>query len=595
MKPLALFAAALTLLVATGSASALTNRLKDNPSPYLALHADDLVAWQEWNPQTLALAKKQNKLIFLSLGYFSCQVCHKMQREALRDPVFARFLNAYFIPVLVDREIMTALDYELQAYAMQTQGLSGWPLNIVLTPEGHPLTAVFYQSPKQLLQSVSYQQLRWEREGKTILADARAATDVRLAYTPKPVRVTPVVARKYRDQFLLEVFEHADTYRGGFGSDSKYPMAPQLDTLLELQRREPDPRLEKYLRIWLDWMADQGLYDHVGGGFFRYSSDAEWRSPHCEKMLGDNALLAMIYLKAADIFNQPRYRRIAFGTLDFIVAGMQDSKTGGFMASTSALDEQHRPGAYYQWNKDELKRLLDAAEYSAVARVWGIEQRAPLAYGYLPMNRLAPDAGEAAKLESAYRKLAEARKQRTLVRDVKLLASLNGLALQAFSQAARIEPRYAATARKLRDFAVGTLWQNGELAKAMSKGRLIARGELEDYAFLASGLVAYAELDNGKQDLLVARELMAAAWRDFRTANGWKAQKRSLLAGSPYLALVDDGPTPSPSAMLIGASLRAGDAALATQGQKALERGHEILDSGVFWHATQVKLMQPAK
>lgn len=595
MKPLSLFFSALLLFMAASSAHALGNQLKDNASPYLALHADDLVAWQEWNPQTLALAKKQNKLIFLSLGYFSCQGCHKMQREALRDPAFARFLNAHFIPVLVDREIMTALDHELQVYALQTQGLSGWPLNIILTPEGHPLTAVFYQSPQQMLQSVSYQQLRWKREGKTILADARAATDVRLAYTPRAVRVTPVVARKYRDKFLSEVFEQADTWRGGFGNDAKYPMAPQLDTLLELQRREPDPRLGKYLQTWLDWMAEQGLYDHVGGGFFRYSSNSEWRSPHYEKMLGDNALLAMIYLKAADIFNQPRYRRVAFATLDFMVAEMHDRDTGGFMASLSAVDEQHRPGAYYQWSKDELKRLLDAAEYGAVARVWGIEQRAPLAYGYLPMNRLAPTASEAPLLDSAYRKLSEARKKRTLLRDEKLLASLNGLALQAFSRAARIEPRYAATARQLRDFTVNTLWQNGELAKAMSKGKLIARGELEDYAFLASGLLAYAELNNGKQDLPVARELTAAAWRDFHTANGWKTQKRSLLAGKPYLVLVEDGATPSPPAMLIGASLQSGDTGLAAQGQKALEMGHEILDGTVFWHATQVKLMQPAK
>lgn len=592
MKPLALFVAALTLLVATGSAHALANRLKDNSSPYLALHAGDAVAWQEWNQQTLALAKKQNKLIFLSLGYFSCQGCHKMQMEALGKGEFADFLNARFIPVLVDREIMTALDYELQAYALQTQGLSGWPLNIVLTPEGHPLAAVFYQSPQQLLQSVSYQQLRWEREGKTLLADARAATDVRLASQPKSVRITPLVARKYRDQFLLEVFEHADTWRGGFGNDSKYPMAPQLDTLLELQRREPNPQLEKYLRTWLDWMADQGLYDHVGGGFFRYSSDAEWRSPHYEKMLGDNALLAMIYLKAADLFNQPRYRRIAHATLDFMVAEMQDRKSGGFVSSLSAVDEQHRPGAYYQWSKDELKRLLDAAEYSAVARVWGIEQRAPLAYGYLPMNRLAPDAGEVAKLESAYRKLAEARKQRKLMRDSKLLASLNGLALQAFSMAAQSEP-HAATARQLRDFAVNTLWQNGQLAKGVSKGKRIAQGELEDYAYLAAGLLAYAEQGGGEQDRRTARELMNVAWRDFHTGEGWKAQKRSLLAGRPYLALVDDGPTPSPSAMLIAASLGSRDATLAAQGRKALEWGHEILDSGVFWHATQVKLMQP--
>ena len=202
-----------TLLIAT-PVYALSNRLAHHPSPYLALHANDAVAWQEWTPQTLALAKKQNKLIFLSLGYFSCQGCHKMQKEALGKGEFADFLNRHVIPVLVDRELLTALDGELQAYALRTQGLSGWPLNVILTPEGHPLQAIFYESPQQLLHSASYLQSRWAAEGKAMLADARAAVDVQLAYTPRPLRITPAVAGKFRNQFLLEVFDQADTYRG---------------------------------------------------------------------------------------------------------------------------------------------------------------------------------------------------------------------------------------------------------------------------------------------------------------------------------------------------------------------------------------------
>lgn len=273
----------ITALLTAAPAHALGNRLANHPSPYLALHANDAVAWQEWTPQTLALAKKQNKLIFLSLGYFSCQGCHKMKKEALGNGEFADFLNRHFIPMLVDRELLTALDSELQTYALHTQGLSGWPLNVILTPEGHPLQAIFYESPQQLLHSASYLQSRWAGDGKAMLADARAAADVQLAYTPRPVRITPAVAGKFRNQFLLEVFDQADTYRGGFGNGAKYPMAPQLDALLELYRREPDPRLGSYLRTWLDAMAGPGLYDPVGGGFFRYSTDAEWRSPHCEK------------------------------------------------------------------------------------------------------------------------------------------------------------------------------------------------------------------------------------------------------------------------------------------------------------------------
>lgn len=579
-------------LLAAAPSHALGNRLANHPSPYLALHAGDAVAWQEWTPQTLALAKQQNKLIFLSLGYFSCQGCHKMQIEALGKGEFADFLNRHFIPVLVDRELLTALDNELQAYALQTQGLSGWPLNVILTPEGHPLRAIFYESPQQMLASASYLQSRWAKESKALLADARAAADVKLAYTPRPARITPAVAGKFRNRFLLEIFDQADTYRGGFGNGAKYPMAPQLDALLELYRREPDPRLDGYLRTWLDAMAAPGLYDPVGGGFFRYSTDAEWRSPHCEKMLGDNAQLALIYLKAADLFKQPRYRRIAHGTLDFMLARMQD-KRGGLVASLSSVDDRHRPCGAYLWRKETLQQVLDGDEYRAVAKIWALEELPRQDDGYLPVHRLEPDAGEAEALQSAYRKLAAAGQQRTPARDDKRVAALNGLALRAFSVAARNEPRYAAAARQLRNFALGRLWQDGTLAKAVRQNRRIGQGELEDHAFLAAGLLAYADLANSEADRRSARAILAVAWRNFYGRHAWKAQKRSLLAANPYQILVEDSATPSPSAMLIGASLQSGDAKLAEQGRQALQWGHEILEGGTFWHATQVVLLQP--
>jgi uncharacterized protein YyaL (SSP411 family) len=218
-----------------------------------------------------------------------------------------------------------------------------------------------------------------------------------------------------------------------------------------------------------------------------------------------------------------------------------------------------------------------------------------MAYGYLPVNRLEPNENEKRTLETIYRKLAEARKKRTLNLDVKLVTSQNGLALQAYSQAAEADPRYAAIAKDLRNFAVNTLWQNGELAKGMSKGRLIAHGELEDYAYLSAGLLTYSKTSGDEESWRIARELMVTAWRNFHTTDGWKAQNKSLLAGSPFHALVEDWATPSPSATLISASLQSGDTELMSQGHKSLEMGHEILNDTVFWHATQVRLLQPAK
>lgn len=592
MKQLVLLTAILLLVMTTATAHALGNQLKDNPSPYLALHADDPVAWQEWNEQTLALARRQNKLIFLSIGYFSCQGCHKLHREALLDPEIARYLNEHYIPVMVDREILTALDDELQTYALQTTGLVGWPLNVFITPEGHPVAIALYETRQKLLQTLSYARKRWDTERDRILKDARAAADVRLAYQPKAVRVTAAVAKKYREKFLGEIFARADLYRGGFGSGSKYPMASQLDTLLELYRQRPGQKLGKFLQIWLDAMADLGLHDHVGGGFFRYTTDSEWQQPHYEKMLYDNAQLASLYLKAAEIFQRPRYRQVAFDTLDFLAAQMRDNKTGGFMASTSAVDEQHRPGAYYQWSKEELKRLLAPQEYAVVARVWDMDRRAALAYGYLPVNRTQPNDAERQTLREVYRKLAQAREKRALNIDDKQVASLNGLAMRAYSEAALLDARYAPLAKGVRDFVLDKLWREGGLAKAFNGGQIIAHGEFDDYTYLSAGFIAYSRLSGDAQDRRIADELATAAWQMFHSTKGWKAQKKSLLAGNPYHQLIEDGVTPSPSAVLIGISLQSEDAALAARGAKALQMGHEVLDNGTFWHAAQVGLLQ---
>lgn len=573
------------------AAEPLANRLRHHPSPYLALHGADPTAWQEWNAETIARARRENKLLFVSIGYFSCHWCHVMQRESYRDPEIARFLNEHFIPVKVDREIHSGLDAELQAFAEATRGQSGWPLNVFITPEGYPLFALLYAPPRDFLETVQRLAARWEREGPQLARLAREAALPEPAPTEAEARFAPALAAIYRTRLVAEALAHADPFRGGFGTANKFPHTPQLAALLDIQALKPDARLAEFLRLTLDQMARLGLYDHVGGGFFRYTVDPDWHIPHFEKMLYDNAQLAVLYLDAARLFGKPDYRRVAFETLDFMLAEMRDADSGAFITSTSAVDAEGREGGVYLWDKAELARLLPPEDYALAGRVWQLSAPAELELGYLPMLKTLPTDAETERLRAIHARLRQVRMQRALPRDDKLLAGLNGLALTAFTRAAAEEARYREPARRLRDFLVGRLITPDGLIKGVAAGKSLGPADLEDYAYVAQGLLAHARLADSGEDRELARRLVTQAWQKFHGPGGFTLEAQPLLARPYRQRLIPDGPSPSPSAVLIRASWELGGKALRTHALKALNTGYDILDQGVFWYASQVGAM----
>jgi uncharacterized protein len=345
---------------------AAANKLAGHPSPYLALHGSDPVAWQEWNADSVARARRENKLLFVSVGYFACHWCHVMQRESYKNPAIAAQLNRDFIPVKVDRELHSGLDDALQTFSAQLNGISGWPLNAFVTPEGFPVYVILYAPPDEFGRLLTQLSGRWQSDKQGIRQLARQAAP-REAPKPASVTLTSALAGRAWQQFLAGVWQEADSLRGGFGEVSKFPMAPQLAALLLQQAQQPEPKLAEFLLLSFDQMAARGLRDHVGGGFFRYTVDPGWETPHFEKMLYDNAHLARLYLDAAQVLRQPRYRQIARETLDFMRGVLQDP-AGGLYASTSAVDEAGREGAYYLWEPAELKQLLPPAVYAAARR-----------------------------------------------------------------------------------------------------------------------------------------------------------------------------------------------------------------------------------
>ena len=589
------FAVAFWGLLSALPVGALENQLAHHPSPYLALHGHDPVAWQEWNAATVQRARKEGKLLFVSIGYFSCHWCHVMQRESYKNVEIAKLLNTYFIPVKVDREINGALDTELQAFAEATRGQAGWPLNIFITPEGYPLTALLYAPPQDFLQYLTRLSTRWQQESPALAQAAKAAAQEIPSEQVQDAKFAPQIALIYQQRLVNEALSQADLFRGGFGSANKFPQSPQMAALLEIQRQAPNPKLAEFLRLTLDRMANLGLYDHIGGGFFRYTVDPDWLMPHFEKMLYDNAQLASLYLQAAKVLQQPVYRDIALRTLDFMLADMREPSSGAFITSLSAIDTQDREGGVYLWDKMTLKKLLAPDEIKLIAKFWELARPAEFELGYLPLHHTQPTKAEQVRLSIIYAKLKIARAKRIPPKDDKQLAGLNGLTLIALAEGAAVDPRFRPAAKQVRDFLAAKLITKEGLLKGMAQGANLGLADLEDYAYVSAGLNAYAHLVQSEPDRDMARQLAILAWQKFHTSRGWQLEQQPLLARPYFQRIVPDGASYSPAALLIKTSWALGGKELRTYALGALNSGYAILDQGAFWYASQIDAMNFVK
>ncbi len=570
---------------------ALRNQLAQHPSPYLAQHGSDPVAWQEWNAETLARAKREKKLLFVSVGYFACHWCHVMQRESYKNPQIAARLNRDFIPVKVDRELNTGLDDALQVFSEKLLRIAGWPLNAFVTPEGYPVYVVLYAPPDEFRGVLEKLSDRWRADRTGIEQLARKAHVDPPA--PRAQRMDRQAIQQWENAFLKQVRTEWDELRGGFGQVSKFPMNPQLILLLELASNARDAELTAFLRLTLDQMRAKGLRDHVGGGFFRYTIDPGWETPHFEKMLYDNAQLALLYLRAAEVFDAPAYRETAFTTLDFMLETLQDPD-GGLQTSVSAVDRTGREGAAYLWHKTSLQKILTAAEFNAARRVWRLDAPPPFEFGHLPAEWVEPAAAERSRLDSAMKKMKKVRAVMIQPKDDKRNAGLNGIALSALSAAMRQNPEYAKAASSLAHFIATRLSGKDGLVKSAVKGRRIGGAELEDYAYVVTGLLDYADAAGSTPARILAVRLAHQAWQLFYTEKGWRREAEPLLKTALPEAILPDGAVPSPSAMLVAASLRADDAALAFKARQALAWLSPAMARDPFAYATQIRAYRQA-
>ena len=585
----------------------MQNVLKNHASPYLALHGSDPVKWQEWNKETVARAKKEGKLLYVSSGYFSCHWCHVMQRESYKNKEVAKLLNKYFIPVKVDREINSALDSHLIDFVERTQGRAGWPLNAFITPEGYPLVGMTYVPTKNFIEILNNLKTRWKNEKPLLEEIARSATnELSPAIVNASENIAPGLSKEYVKRFLVQVNTRADTMSGGFGEQNKFPSYPQLSLMLAAYEDNPEKDLKQFILLSLSKMVSQGLYDQLGGGFFRYTVDPLWQIPHFEKMLYDNALLASLYLDAARIFKNKKFTSVAKNTLDFLLDVFR-SKQGAYIASLSALDDKGIEGGYYLWQRSELEKILNKNELKLVELMWQLEGAAELEAGHHLVEVMSvAEAAEMLKLSSAKankyflsakKKMLAARNKRHIPRDDKLLGAWNGLALSAFAKAAIQfkDKRYAAAAKEIKNYIHNNLWVNGVLVRAVKNNKVLGAAGLEDYAYVSQGLLDWIKVSKNKDDQKWLDTLIEQAWNHFYTKEGWKLSENSLLKYGQSEAVISDGVLPSASSTIVDVSLQIAKQSnkpeLKIKALKALNIGQQNIIEQPFWYASQIKTL----
>ena len=542
----------------------MPNELANETSPYLLQHADNPVDWLPWNEASLALARDEDKPILLSVGYSACHWCHVMAHESFEDEPTARLMNELYVNIKVDREERPDIDKIYQtAHQLATRSAGGWPLTVFLTPEQLPiLTGTYFSRPvfQQVLTRVEgyYRGNREQAHARgdalrTALASIDVAGDPAAELGPAPLDA----ARERLGQTF-------DAQYGGFGGAPKFPHPNHVATLLRAWRRgaagngqECDDDALRMATYTLSRMAEGGLYDHLAGGFFRYSVDQRWEVPHFEKMLYDNAELLGVLADAHAATGDDFFAGVAGETAEWTMSEMQDPE-GGYYATLDA-DSEGEEGKFYLWTQDQARRVLDENEYAVFGGLFGLTEPPNFEGREWHLQVRNPDGGPPPEvptdestpgiLDSARRKLLAVRDQRVRPgRDEKVLTGWNGLMIRAMARAARTLGRddLADSATRAVDFVRAHLWRDGRLLACHKDGRARFPAYLDDYAFLADGLIELLQVRWRSGDLALACELadvMLARFADSRGGFYFTADDHEALIHRPK-PLADEA-TPS--------------------------------------------------
>jgi uncharacterized protein YyaL (SSP411 family) len=467
------------------------NRLGKEKSPYLLQHRHNPVDWHPWGDEAFEKARKEDKLVFLSIGYSTCHWCHVMERESFESDEIAAVLNEHYVSIKVDREERPDVDAVYMAAVMAMTQHGGWPLSVFLTPDKQPFYGGTYWPPAAFKDVLGKIADVWKKDRERVVKGGRdfAQSLAMQSDAGAPGAYDATLFAKGVEQFARD----HDPRHGGFGRAPKFPRSVALEFLLRMHRRLGSADALALVRSQLDGMKNGGLYDQLGGGFHRYSTDAEWLVPHFEKMLYDNALLVRAYVQGWQVTKDPEYERIVRETCDYVLRDMT-SPEGGFTSAEDA-DSEGYEGTFYLWTPAKVKAVLGDRDGEIACKAYGVveggnwvphEEREPR--GNSVMHRASPDL----ETPDARRKLFEARSKRPRPhRDDKILTEWNGLMIGALAQAGATfeEPRYIAAAEKAARFILKTLRsKDGRLLRRFRDGEAAIPAFLDDHAFFAEGL-----------------------------------------------------------------------------------------------------------
>ncbi len=487
----------------------MSNRLASSTSPYLLQHRDNPVDWYPWGDEALNRAREEQKPIFLSVGYSSCHWCHVMAHESFEDPDTAAYMNEHFVNIKVDREERPDIDSIYMTAVQALTGHGGWPMSVFLTPDQVPYYGGTYWPPQPRQGMPSFRQVleavvdAWENKRADVQENAnnvRQFLETASTRAPRAAELT----EELLDEALGAFGQAFDRRNGGFGNAPKFPQPSIVEFLLRFARRRNDTRAIRMIELTLDKMAAGGMYDQLGGGFHRYSVDAEWLVPHFEKMLYDNAQLAQVYLDAYRQLDHPHYAGIARATLHWVLREMT-SPEGAFYSTLDA-DTEGEEGLFYLWTPDELEALLSPEDARIAELYWDVEPGGNFEGRTILTERKSDEEVARAlgmKLDEVSNRIPEirqtllaARTERVAPgRDEKVIASWNAMMIRPMAEAgiALDEPRFTEAAIRAGEFLLRTLFPERGGLHSIRDGVPGAGAFLDDYANAIRAFIALYE------------------------------------------------------------------------------------------------------
>ena len=509
------------------------NRLSQASSPYLRQHADNPVDWYEWGEEALLKARIEDKPLIISIGYAACHWCHVMAHESFSDEAIAAFMNTHFVCIKVDREERPDIDHIYMEAAQLLTGRGGWPLNAFALPDGRPFYAATYFPPDQWMDALHQLSHLFQNEYPRVLQAATSLTE--------GIRTTPFLevsdSKPFTKGEYLATFENQirtiDFEFGGYAGTPKFMMPTGLEFLLQSHYLTGDQKALDAVTITLDAIAKGGIYDQVGGGFARYSTDRFWKVPHFEKMLYDNAQLITLYAHAYQLTGKSLYAEIVGQTISFAERELMNDH-GGFYASIDA-DSEHEEGKFYVWSKQEIESVLDAETAGIVIRFYQITAKGNWETGKNILHykvdkaKFADENGISvnvlnAILQKANKLLLECRNLRIRpTTDDKVLTSWNALMISGYVNAYKAlgnEQYLEGALRTARFIEVNMLKENGLLYRVYKDGKVSIEAFLDDYALLADAYISLYEVTFDLHWLTQSQLLIAYVWNHFAdTAN----------------------------------------------------------------------------